>query len=85
MKSSTNPSFRKRFRDIPPEIRRLARKNFKLWLREPRHPSLNFKRIGNFWSARVGRDFRALAVVKGDVTEWFWIGSHEEYERLINR
>jgi hypothetical protein len=84
MKSSTTPSFRKRFRDIPPEIRQLARKNFKLWLRDPRHPSLHFKRVGNFWAARVGRDFRALAVVKGDVIEWFWIGPHDEYERLID-
>ena len=83
MKSSTTPSFRKRLRDLPPEIRRLARKNFKLWLRDPRHPSLHFKRIRDVWSARVGDDFRALAVVKGGETEWFWIGPHSEYERLL--
>lgn len=83
MKSSTTPGFRKRLRDLPPEVRRLARKNFKLWLRDPRHPSLHFKRIRNVWSARVGDDFRALAVVKGEATEWFWIGPHSEYERLL--
>ena len=59
MKSSTTPSFRRRFLELPPEIRRLARKNFKLWRQDPRHPSLHFKRVGDFWSARVGRDYRA--------------------------
>ena len=83
MKSSTTPSFRKRLRALPPEVRRLARKNFKLWLRDPRHPSLHFKRIRGVWSARVGDDFRALAKVEGEVAEWFWIGPHSEYERLL--
>ena len=74
MKSSTTPSFRRRFLELPPEIRRLARKNFKLWRQDPRHPSLHFKRVGDFWSARVGRDYRALALLRGEQVEWFWIG-----------
>lgn len=83
MKSSTTPSFRKRLLNLPPHIRDLARKNFKLWLRHPQHPSLRFKKVANFWSARVGIDFRALAIIRGDKAEWFWIGSHDEYERLL--
>jgi len=83
MKSSTTPSFRRRLRELPPPVRRLARKNFELWLRDPHHPSLHFKKVGRFWSARVGSDFRALAIVQGDEAEWFWIGSHDEYDRLI--
>jgi hypothetical protein len=69
--------------ELPPEIRRLARKNFKLWRQDPRHPSLHFKRVGDFWSARVGRDYRALALLGGEQVEWFWIGPHNEYDRLI--
>lgn len=84
MKSSTTPSFRKRLKELPPPIRRLARKNFKLWLRDPHHPSLHFKKIGMFWSARVGIDFRALAIIRGDKAEWFWIGSHEAYDRFVS-
>lgn len=83
MKSSTTPSFRRRLRELPLPIRRLARKNFKLWLRDPCHPSLHFKKVGIFWSARVGIDFRALAIIKGDEAEWFWIGPHDAYDRLL--
>ena len=83
MTSSTTKSFRSRFRALPPEVRRLARKNFKLWLRDPRHPSLHFKRVGDFWSARVGSNYRALAIMRGEDVQWFWIGSHDEYERIL--
>ncbi len=83
MNSSTTKSFRSRFKNLPLEIRRLARKNFKLWLRDPSHPSLHFKKVGEFWSARVGSNHRAFALWSGDNVEWFWIGPHDEYERLI--
>lgn len=83
MKSSTTPSFRKRLSALPPPVRLLARKNFKLWICDPRHPSLHFKKIGGFWSVRIGSDFRALAIVRNDEAEWFWIGPHDEYDRLL--
>ena len=83
MNSSTTKSFRRRFLGLPSEIQRLARRNFKLWPRDPRHPSLHFKEVGDFWSARVGDNHRALADVEGNRAKWFWIGPHDEYERLI--
>jgi len=52
---------------LPPEIRRLARKNFKLWPRDSRHPFLHFKKV----SARVGDNYRALAIVEGGKAKWF--------------
>jgi hypothetical protein len=48
-----------------------------------RHPSLQFKKVGAFWSARVDIIHRALAVADGDDFIWVWIGSHGEYERII--
>ena len=50
-------------------MRALACKNFRLWLRDPRHPSIHFKPVGRFWSARVGSDYHALAVVNGERVE----------------
>jgi len=34
-------------------------------------------------SARVTRDCRVLGVLANDIVIWFWIGSHDNYERLI--
>ena len=50
---------------------------------DPSHPSLRFKKVGKFWSARVGSAHRALAVRDGDDFIWVWIGVHDEYDRLI--
>jgi hypothetical protein len=49
----------------------------------PQHPSLQFKKVGRFWSARITDDFRALAHLKGDTYHWVWIGTHAEYDRMI--
>jgi hypothetical protein len=27
--------------------------------------------------------YRALGLLKGDTVTWFWIGTHDEYERLL--
>jgi len=51
---------------------------------DPRHPSLHFKRIGNVWSIRVGIGHRALAIETADGFCWIWIGSHADYDDLIN-
>jgi hypothetical protein len=54
--------------------------------RNPSHPSLRFKRVHTIrpiYSARIGLDYRALAVVDGDAVIWFWIGSHAECDQLL--
>ena len=83
MESAANRRFWKAYAQLPPDIQRLARKKYQLWKRDPRHPSLRFEKIGKVWAARVGDDFRALAQHRGDTFYWFWIGNHDEYERLI--
>jgi hypothetical protein len=44
---------------------------------------LHLKKVGRFWSARVTLDFRAVAIEDGPQLAWFWIGHHDEYDRLI--
>ena len=41
------------------------------------------KKVGKLWSIRVGLDYRALAVKDGSDFIWFWVGKHDEYDRLI--
>jgi hypothetical protein len=77
------PGFWFHYRQLAPEVRELADKNFTLLRSNPRHPSLRFKKIGHFWSARVGLRYRALAKERKDGLVWFWIGPHDEYEQLI--
>ncbi len=83
MKHFAGPAFWKAYDALSVEARELADKNFELLKANPRHPSLRLKRAGNYWSARIGSDYRALARdVEGGLL-WFWIGPHDEYERII--
>jgi len=62
----------------------LADESYHLLRRDPKHPSVHFKRLGRFWSARVGLHYRALAVEQENVMLWFWIGTHAVYNRLVS-
>jgi hypothetical protein len=83
MTSSTTPSFRRCFKGLSAAVQARVRKQYGLWRDDPHHPSLRFKRVGEYWSVRVGRDLRALGREKDGVLYWFWIGSHDEYLRII--
>lgn len=64
-------------------VQSLADKAFELLKTDPRHPSLYFKKVDKFWSARVGIHYRALGVDLPDGVLWFWIGSHPDYDRFV--
>ena len=76
------PSFWRAYHQLPEQVRVLADKQFELLKANPQHPSLHFKRVGRFHSARVGAHYRALAVDASDGILWFWIGTHAEYDRI---
>ena len=78
-----SPEFWRLYEQLPENIRRLADKNFELLKADPRHPSLRLKKVGRFWSARIGDNHRTLAVESPDGLIWFWIGTHADYDRLI--
>ena len=73
------------YNDLPHPIRERADKCFTLLKENPRHPSLNFKKVGQFWFVRIGLIHRALAIKDGEDFIWVWIGDHSEYERLLER
>jgi hypothetical protein len=68
---------------LPSTVADQAYKSFDLLKENPSHPSLHFKKLGRFWSARVNLNYRALAIQDEQDLVWFWIGSHKDYERLI--
>jgi hypothetical protein len=86
--SELTDDFRVRYRGLPSRIKREARKSYQLWKSNPRHPSLDFKRVGKksaVYSIRVGLGWRALGLMESDTVLWFWIGSHAQYDRLLKR
>ena len=85
MKHRANPRFWRAYRALPSDIRQLADRSYKLLKDNPAHPSLHFKKVGQFWSARVGLHYRAMAVEANADLVWFWIGSHAEYDKLLGR
>ena len=66
MNHFATPDFWSCHRRLPPEVRELADKNFGLMRDDPRHPSVRLKKVGGFWSARVGLRYRALARERKD-------------------
>ena len=85
MKHRASSSFWTAYNALPRDIRQLADRCYALLKANPAHPSLHVKRIGDYWSVRVGLYYRALRVsVVGGVL-WFWIGTHAQYDKLIAR
>jgi len=73
---------------LPADIRERADKQFGLLRANPRHSSLQFKKLAErggqeLWSVRVTLKYRALAVKIDDDYVWFWIGEHDIYEEII--
>ena len=67
---------------LPDAIRELADKNFQLLKANPRHSSIRLKKVGGFWSVRVGLHYRALAKDHPEGLLWWWIGPHGTYDRI---
>jgi hypothetical protein len=85
MRSRAVRSFWDCYDALPENVQRIAVKQYKLWLHDARHPSLRFKKVGRYWSARVSDDHRAVGILDGDTVVWFFIGTHSEYGRLLKQ
>jgi len=81
----TTDQFWERYQALPDDVHSTADKSFQLLKENPRHPSLQFKKVGNFWSARVGLAHRALAIEDDTGLIWVWIGGHADYERIVRK
>ena len=86
MKSRTTERFRRALTGLPEEVQEHARAAYRQFIRDPHHPGLRFKPVhpsDHVYSARIGRGYRALGVLDGDIVIWYWIGSHAEYDRIL--
>jgi hypothetical protein len=62
LKHSASPDFWDCYQRLPEPIRKLADKSFRILKTNPRHPSLHFKKIGEYRSVRVSLYYRVLAI-----------------------
>lgn len=83
MKHVASPAFWKSYDKLTKNLQTLADQKFDLLKRNPHHPSLHLKKVGKYWSVRVGIKHRALAVETESHLVWFWIGTHTEYDELL--
>jgi hypothetical protein len=87
MTSATLPSFWAAYGALNEDVKRRARKAYRLWAQNPFHPSLHFKCLSSeedVWSVRITSGYRAIGTLAGDTVTWFWIGHHDEYERFFS-
>jgi hypothetical protein len=59
VKHFASPKFWAAYEALPSSVRKLSDANYELLKRDPRHPSLQFKKVGRYWSVRVGLRHRA--------------------------
>lgn len=86
MTSYTTDSFWKHYGQLDEQVKKRARKAYRLFEQDPSHPSLEFKKVHQtkpVYSARVTLDYRAVGIRDENEIVWFWIGTHDEYERVI--
>jgi len=87
VRSFRTRQFRKLFQELPASVQENARRAFRLWQSNPKHPGLGFKLVDpteEIYSVRVGLHYRALGTLADRETMvWFWIGSHADYDKML--
>ncbi len=88
MTSYTTASFWKAYNALPQDIQKQAKASYKLFVQNPYHPSLHFKRVHTkkeVYSVRANLEYRAVGMRDDDEIVWFRIGIHGDYEKLLKR
>ncbi len=86
MNSRTRPSFWRAYAALGAAPQDAARRSYRLFLENPGHPSLRFKKLGGYdhvWSVRVSEQYRAVGERQGDTIWWVWVGTHNEFDKLF--
>ncbi len=86
MISQTQEDFWISYRAQPLDIQQLARKKYRFWERDAFNAALYFKPLfRNVWSVGINQNYRALGRRRDNLIVWFWIGTHNEYDKLLKR
>ena len=86
MESKTTAKFRALLSGAPQSVQIKAKATYALWIENPEHPSLRFKKVHEnlpIYSVRIDLNWRAVGTLQKDIMIWFWVGSHRDYEKLL--
>jgi hypothetical protein len=84
--SEPRPEFWELYRQLPDGAKASARKAYALFMQDPGHPSLHFKPLAGYdgvWAVRVSQKCRSVGVRYGNMIQWFWIGTHNEFDKMF--
>ncbi len=88
MISHTTERFRKAFAELPKKTQQQAKDAYKQFKKDPFYPSLRLKRVHStkpIYSVRINIGYRAIGIQNENEIIWFWIGSHDDYVKLLSR
>lgn len=88
MKSRTTKEFRKLFAGLPKQVQEQTRAAYRQFQEDPSYPSLRFKKVHPalpIYSARISKSYRAVGQLEEDTVIWFWVGSHADYDKLLEK
>jgi hypothetical protein len=88
MNSRRTRGFRDALAALPQDVRKQAAAAYRRFQTDPNHPGLQFKKVHPnqpIYSARINDDYRVVGQMRANGIVWFWIGKHEEYERLLKQ
>ena len=89
IKSYRKWQFKQQYEKLPPHVKAVAERKFKMFLNNPNHPSFRARIIGKTknWEFphheySITMKYRATCFKDGDTYVWVFIGTHDEFDRL---
>nr|WP_275994400.1 hypothetical protein [Argonema antarcticum] len=76
------------FAELPEQVQEQTREAYRQFKQDPSYPSLRFKKVHPklpIYSARINRDYRVVGQLDEDTVIWFWVGSHAEYDMILEQ
>ncbi|MFH1426940.1 MAG: hypothetical protein ABIG60_00180 [Patescibacteria group bacterium] len=80
MKIEYSAEFKKQYQKLPLEIQKSATKQLTIFLKNPRHPSLNTKKLkgqNNLWQGRISKSYRFVFFIENNLYKLISIFHHK--------
>ena len=85
MKLQYTERFRREYQHLPRLVQEAVDRQLEQLLRNPRHPSLHFKRMQGtkkYWEVRATQQYRIILETLGDTYLLYRVGPHDILNRL---